>query len=522
MLQQRHKPLLSIIALLILVAGFIGVLYLKLLSHWYYQSSVIKEQLTLRSELVNTDLVTYLLPLSQRPLTEICDEQTLDAMRIADYHSYKLHEYGFVKDNYLLCSTSVGILAEPQRQPSPDIVSPDGLIEFTRMSPVGVLPGNEMAMRLKVGNYQAFIKYDSMMSKSVRGVSIKILVHANQQFVPEYAHGTSSHQSLMSQYSTNSVFRIEGNELLAQFCYAIDTCALISSNIWTFLDKKRWMLATSSVILLALMLLLWSKVNDRLNAYFSFSQQVRRGINTSQVICYFQPIICNETGTVSSCEALCRWRDAQGTIHGAFPFINQVIANGQETLLTQTIIEKAVDEFKQADLLSTMKLSVNTFPQDVASGTIKQILVNCLTPSELKHIIVEITEQQTSRESHINVEISKLREVGVKISIDDFGTGHSNLEQLQYLKADYLKIDKGFVLDMLDNELHLRLVEHIIELAEKMELTCIAEGVETLQHQDKINTLNVPYSQGYYHAHPMPIDELTDYLASHQTEQSKR
>ncbi|WP_435277224.1 EAL domain-containing protein [Psychrobium sp. nBUS_13] len=239
---------------------------------------------------------------------------------------------------------------------------------------------------------------------------------------------------------------------------------------------------------------------------------MRRGVNVSQVECVYQPIIDNVTVKIGSCEVLCRWRDTNGQLHGAFPFINAVINNGQEALLTSVVVRNTISDFKSLGLLGKVRLSINCFPSDVASGHIEKVLRRYVPREHLSSIVVEITEQQSSKKNHISTAIEKLRALGIKIAIDDFGTGHSNLEQLKDLKFDYLKIDQSFIIDILNNKLHRQMVELIVKLAQEMNLSCVAEGVETQAHQSLVPELDIAFSQGYFHAKPMDREGFKAYL----------
>jgi len=510
----KYKPLYYFIFIVFIIIGYCTISYYNLLGQWLYQTSIIKSKLSVQAQMTDDDVTKYLIPLNKKYQQAHCDETIITAMRIAEYHSNRLHEYGFLNGNKLICSTSVGLIKKPLTQPPADIISDISDIEFTKTSPVGILPGNEKAMRLKVGNFQALIKIDYTTDSSFEGLDSSIFVFNGVKFLRVYSNDYDFNESLMLTPSSETVSLIKNMQWLHQFCYAPGTCALIKIDIYKFIIKNILLLSITHFLLLILALALSFKVHKAIQRFYSFNIQVKRGMNARQIHCYYQPIINNNDNKISSCEVLCRWQDAEGNLHGAFQFINEVIKNGQETQLTEIIIKKSISEFKAAGLFNKMKLSINCFPNDVASGKIKFLLCNLLSNNELKNIVIEITEQQSSKESRINDAIYDLRELGVKIAIDDFGTGHSNLEQLKDLKVDYLKIDKGFILDIFQNKLHLHLVKHIVSLANEMDLVCVAEGVETKQHQALIPSLGIQFSQGFFHAYPMPIEQLITYLAS--------
>lgn len=430
-------------------------------------------------------------------------------MRFAEYHSRQLHEYGLLNEHALLCSTGRGIFSSPVKQPKPDIHSELNPIEFTQFTPVDHLPDNTKAMRLKYGNFQALIRPDNILRLRPAWMNVSIFILTNKQ-VLKIAGETQT--ELISQQSTANTSRLDGLTWHYQSCYAQNSCALYEINILGFIADNKAIIITELSILTLLLALSAISICRALKRYFSFNRQVFIGLNEGQILCYYQPIINNQDRSQSYCEVLCRWQDKEGVIHGAFPFLAQVTRNQQTDLFTKVLVTKAIKEFKKAGLFGKIKLSINSFPQDLAQNNIEQILEQELSFEDHKSIVVEITEQQAGNHQAINKAIERLHAKGVRIAIDDFGTGHSNLEQLANLNLDYLKIDQSFVFGILDNKLHMNLIEHILKLAGELELTIVAEGVETQALQSKIESLDIKFSQGYYHAKPMPIKDLVKFF----------
>ncbi len=514
MLKAAIKPERFLIAfsMCILLLISIGLMSAFLLNQWKNETTLFEKELKHSSGLVEADITHYLAPLNHKFQQNECTDDTLKEMRIAEYHSSKLHEYGFLKNRNLLCSTSRGIFDKPILQPLPDISNPNSLIELTKLSPVDSLPNDIQAMRLKFGNFQAFIRPVDFLSLQPEWMDISLFIYNDQSFLKIIGDNPTK---AISDVPIKSKTKVSDFTWFHQSCYGLNTCVLYEVDMLQYSANNKQLIATVLAILLLLFYLSINKVRNLINTYFSFNRQVYRGLNEDQILCYYQPVINNEDLSKSYCEVLCRWRDKQGVIHGAFPFLEEVTINDQTSLFTKVLVTKAIKEFRQSGLLGKVELSLNSFPQDIAEGNIETVLEQQLSFEEHASIIVEITEQQTGDHQAINQAIKKLHVKGVKVAIDDFGTGHSNLEQLKNLKVDYLKIDQGFVLCMLENPLHLSLVEHIITLADEMDLTIVAEGVETLAIQKQIERLNIKYSQGYYHAKPMPLEELVSYFEKH-------
>jgi EAL domain-containing protein (putative c-di-GMP-specific phosphodiesterase class I) len=107
---------------------------------------------------------------------------------------------------------------------------------------------------------------------------------------------------------------------------------------------------------------------------------------------------------------------------------------------------------------------------------------------------------------------NELKQMGVKLSIDDFGKGYSNLTYLRRLDVDKLKLDMSYVKGMLSNQRDYEIVKTIINLGQSMSLDLIAEGVESTEHRDELIKLGCQYGQGYLYARPLSDDQFIEYL----------
>ena len=128
-------------------------------------------------------------------------------------------------------------------------------------------------------------------------------------------------------------------------------------------------------------------------------------------------------------------------------------------------------------------------------------------------IELEFTESAVFDNIDILLEvINKLHAIGFKMSIDDFGTGYSSLNMLKDVKIDTLKLDRGFIVDTKNEERSHIIIESIIDMAKKLSMTIVAEGIETKEQQQLLQDMECDIGQGYYFAKPMPIDEFYELL----------
>ncbi|HWL65589.1 MAG TPA: EAL domain-containing protein, partial [Actinomycetota bacterium] len=157
--------------------------------------------------------------------------------------------------------------------------------------------------------------------------------------------------------------------------------------------------------------------------------------------------------------------------------------------------------------LSARSLLDEDFPDHV-EGALRRLQV---PPSSLQFELTESTLVSDPKRA-LGV-LSRLSQMGVKLSIDDFGTGYSSLSYLRRMPLAELKIDKSFVLNMTVDESDLVIVQSTIDLGRNLGLQVVAEGVETADVWKKLQELGCDYAQGFFHSRPMPGEELMQWLS---------
>ncbi len=252
----------------------------------------------------------------------------------------------------------------------------------------------------------------------------------------------------------------------------------------------------ASFLLLRLLRRLRSPRNGMLDALNSHAIQV-----------YYQPIISLQSGKIVGAEALARWRQPDGSFLSPDIFIPLAEQTGLITRLTEDIVRKIF-----ADLGTWLRrrpeihISINLSVDDLRSPKLPLLLQEQLQfwGISAQQIILEITERGFVDPQTTLPVLAGYRQAGHRISIDDFGTGYSSLSYLQKLDVDTLKIDKSFV-DTLEYEL---LTPHIIEMAKALNLTTVAEGVETESQRDWLRMHGVQYAQGWLYSKALPKEKF--------------
>lgn len=243
---------------------------------------------------------------------------------------------------------------------------------------------------------------------------------------------------------------------------------------------------------------------------------LRRAIEVEQLVLYYQPKINLHNHQVIGAEALIRWNHSKYGLMPPDQFIPLAEQTGLIKPLTQWVLKHAIIQCQRwtnagLGLSVAVNLSAkNLHDRDLPTETSGYLETCGLSPSLLKLEITENTFMTNPTLAHAI--LTNLRFLGVHISIDDFGTGHSSLAYLKNLPADEIKIDKSFVKDLGSNYQDVHIVQSIIELGHNLGLQVIAEGVETKEAYDRLCQLGCDAAQGYYISPPLPAEDFLLWL----------
>ena len=231
---------------------------------------------------------------------------------------------------------------------------------------------------------------------------------------------------------------------------------------------------------------------------------------------WFQPKIDIARRTPIGVEVLARWPNAsQGPVYPD-AFIPVAEKNGLIDRLTLLLVEKATHmaaSWRGQGI--DLKLAFNVSMESLNNLKLPDLLVERLRCSgkALDHFQLEVTESRLMDDCVAPLDVLlRLRMKKISLSIDDFGTGHSNLSQLRDLPFDELKLDRSYVQASLHDERILAILESSIDMAKKLNMTLVAEGVETLEEWRQVERLGCDQVQGYLTARPMPGAEIPDWF----------
>ncbi len=245
-------------------------------------------------------------------------------------------------------------------------------------------------------------------------------------------------------------------------------------------------------------------------------EELRRALEADEFVVYLQPKVDVSTRDVVGVESLVRWEHPEKGLIAPYLFIPLAEEEGLIDALTQVVFEQSVHlaakiqgsgkKIKVAINVSVDTLHDLNWPEYARSVTAKA----GVDPSG---IILEITESRLVEDMASALEIlTRLSMSKFTLSIDDFGTGYSTMAQLQRLPFSELKIDRSFVCGVANDKLARAILESSIDLAKKLDMNVVAEGVETEEDWEVVAALGCDNVQGYFIAKPMPFDEFTDWL----------
>jgi diguanylate cyclase (GGDEF)-like protein len=259
--------------------------------------------------------------------------------------------------------------------------------------------------------------------------------------------------------------------------------------------------------------------------HLSLLSDIRRAVENNELRLYYQPKVSLSSSAAAAVEALLRWiHPTRGMIPPAefIPFAEQT---GYIKILTRWVLEESIRQCGKWHASGLcMKVSVNISARDLMNrelpDMIAQLLEKYRTPANL--LCLEITESGFIEDpSYAQRVLGRLNALGLQLSIDDYGTGYSSLSYIAQLPVDELKIDRSFVMKMMQDKTTSMIVRSTIELGHSLGLKVVAEGVEDEASYNFLQELGCDHAQGYFMSRPLPPRELEEWLRTSQWGQTK-
>ena len=233
----------------------------------------------------------------------------------------------------------------------------------------------------------------------------------------------------------------------------------------------------------------------------------------------YQPINDVESGRVLCAEALLRWKSADGTSIAPDEFVPIAEESGQILRLGEYVLDEACRQLKEwrAAGLEMSHVCVNVAKAQLVSSGFCQTVARTLKKYGLEaaSIELEISERGVLSGNHdIVIQLHELKGLGVRLSVDDFGTGDSAIAYLKELPVDVLKIDRSYIHGIIVDRKDAAIASAMIALGQRLDLLVVAEGVETAEQLHRLRGLGCDAFQGFLVSRPVPGDSFEDFLNS--------
>lgn len=253
--------------------------------------------------------------------------------------------------------------------------------------------------------------------------------------------------------------------------------------------------------------------------------ELRRAIERGEIEVFYQPLVNQSTGSLKGFEALSRWRHPERGMVSPADFIPVAEETGLIAAIGEYVSISVANQMnlwlKKYPQVKDLHMSINCSPKELADPKYIQRLESILSRHDFeRHLFkIEVTESAIMQDtSKMAQKLHDMKDLGVRLWVDDFGTGHSSLGQLDKFPFHGIKIDQSFVsvpfsqIKQRPQVSKPQIVRTIVALAQNMEMETVAEGIETMEQYAQLRMLGVDIGQGYLYARPIPYDEAEEFI----------
>jgi diguanylate cyclase (GGDEF)-like protein/PAS domain S-box-containing protein len=261
------------------------------------------------------------------------------------------------------------------------------------------------------------------------------------------------------------------------------------------------------------------EMNFRANQIFLMEKDLRLALERDEFTLVYQPKVDLASGAISGAEALIRWKHPEKGFISPADFIPVAEETGQIVAIGEWVLRTACWRFAswQKQGMPVFPVAVNLSTRQLRQANLAEVIEKILKENSLspENLELEITEGIMMGDTKKAMEfLTRMHQLGVQMSIDDFGTGFSSLNYLKNLPVNKLKIDQSFVRDIETDESDAAIVRSIISLGHRLDMKVIAEGVETLEQLDFLRIRGCDEIQGYFYSRPLVATDFLKFVLS--------
>jgi len=262
-----------------------------------------------------------------------------------------------------------------------------------------------------------------------------------------------------------------------------------------------------------------ASMGSRSSERLQIEADLRKGLERDELEVHYQPFYSLDDQRIVGAEALVRWRHPTHGLISPMSFIPMAEETGLILPVGRYVLDqacrqvRAIREQLNVDLPISVNLSPRQFQESGLLSQVRAALDANGLPSEL--LVFEITETMVMEDlSGAREVMKKLNRLGTRLAIDDFGTGHSSLAYLKQFPVHAVKVDRAFIQGVAESPVDSAIVRAIIDLAQAMGISAVAEGVETKDQATELNMLGCPVGQGFYFSQPLRAEEFGALLST--------
>jgi diguanylate cyclase len=321
--------------------------------------------------------------------------------------------------------------------------------------------------------------------------------------------------------SLETPFDIGGHDIITSTSIGISLYPQDGHDLSTLLKKADIAMYTMKKSEGAYQLLFSDQLEEKGINPIELEENLRKALINEEFELYYQPQFSLKTNRIVGVEALVRWNHPVKGVISPADFIPLAEETGLIIPLGQRILIEACKQLKiWIQDGHEFKISVNVSSRQFHDATFVDMVRDVLNIYDVPPSLIELEVTESTTMHHVEEALAKmnaLREIGVSIAIDDFGIEYSSLSYLQKFSIQTLKIDRSFIMGLDDHESNKAIVSAIHAMAKHINLTIVAEGVETESQLEWLKELECEYAQGYYFSRPVPAGAVMDYIHARET-----